>query len=224
MSVFDGIAAVAFDVGGTLIDPWPSVGSVYAAVASEHGVTGLDPEALNRRFAAEWKAKRNFDYSRGAWAELVAKTFHGPAEPLRPVPFFEALYDRFSEPEVWRIHEDVLPAFENLLVRGLKLALISNWDERLRPLLDRLKLDSYFEAFAISSEIGFSKPSPVIFEEAVRKLGLPAGAILHVGDSHSEDLEGARGAGLRSILLDRKADRLPGESIRSLCEVEVLIS
>jgi phosphoglycolate phosphatase-like HAD superfamily hydrolase len=46
------IQAVTFDVGGTLIDPWPSVGHVYAAVAAEHGLTGVDPESLNVRFAA----------------------------------------------------------------------------------------------------------------------------------------------------------------------------
>jgi hypothetical protein len=57
-------------VGGTLIEVWPSVGHVYAEVAARHGVDGLSAELINRRFAAAWKAARQFDYSRSDWAGL----------------------------------------------------------------------------------------------------------------------------------------------------------
>ncbi|MBI3191652.1 MAG: HAD hydrolase-like protein, partial [Pedosphaera parvula] len=38
---------------------------------------------------------------------------------------------------------------------------------------------------------------------ALRKLGLPAGSVLHIGDSQVEDVAGARAAGLRTLHLDR---------------------
>jgi putative hydrolase of the HAD superfamily len=51
--------------------------------------------------------------------------------------------------------------------RGLKLGIISNWDDRLRPLLRELQLDSYFDSIVISGEAGrksptrkFSRPPP----------------------------------------------------------------
>src|SRR5437773_3154259 len=73
------LRAVTFDVGGTLIEPWPSVGEVYAAVAAPFGLAGVAPEALNRQFAQAWTAREHFDYSRHAWQELVRQTFAGLA-------------------------------------------------------------------------------------------------------------------------------------------------
>lgn len=219
MQSFKNIQAVTFDVGGTLIDPWPSPGQVYAEVAGRHGWKELDPVALDRQFAQAWKSKRNFDYSRPAWVELVAKTFSEWIEPGGPMPFFDELYERFAEPDVWRIHEDVLPAIETLIERGFELGVISNWDERLRPLLKRLRLDRYFRVVIISQEIGFHKPSPVIFHEAVRKFTCPAASVLHIGDGDAEDFEGARQAGLLSLLLDRKDAATRLERVRSLNEL-----
>ena len=77
--------------------------------------------------------------------------------------------------------------------RLLSLGIISNWDERLRPLLAKLDLAKYFEVIIISCEVGFPKPSPVIFEQAAKKLGLASEFILHVGDSDEHDAEGAAG-------------------------------
>ena len=64
------IQAVTFDVGGTLLEPWPSVGHVYAEVAQRHGLPGADAAKLAEQFAAAWRARRGFDYSRAAWSEL----------------------------------------------------------------------------------------------------------------------------------------------------------
>lgn len=196
------IQAISFDVGGTLIEPWPSVGHVYAEVAGRFGLSGVAVEALNRRFAAAWQARRDFDYSEPAWFELVRQTFGQRAVQL-PADFFPALYERFAQPDAWRIYDDVLPALDELATAGIRLAVISNWDERLHALLERLKLRGFFEVVIVSCEVGFAKPSPVIFEMALRKLGLPAGAVLHVGDGRREDAEGARAAGLRASHLDR---------------------
>ena len=191
------IQAVTFDVGGTLIELWPSVGHVYAEVAARHGVKGLSAGLLDRRFAAAWRAAKSFSHSRSDWAALVDATFRGLTDRPPSQTFFAELYARFAAPDAWRIYEDVVPTLEALAARGLKLGVISNWDERLRPLWSRLKLAGYFEAIVVSREVGSAKPARGIFEHAVRKLGLPPGAILHVGDSLAMDVRGARAAGLR---------------------------
>lgn len=197
------IRAVAFDVGGTLIQPWPSVGHVYAEVASQFSAQAQDPARLNRRFAAAWRARtEQFDYSITAWAGLVAETFAG--SPLAADGrFFAALYERFAQEEAWRVFDDVRPTLEWLRRRGCRLAVVSNWDERLRPLLARLRLDGWFDVIVVSAELGVRKPEPQIFTAAAARLGLPAASILHVGDSAREDLAGARDAGLQAVLLDR---------------------
>ncbi len=143
MPAFSNIRAVTFDVGGTLIDPWPSVGHVYAEVAAENGLPGLVPAALTDRFAAAWRAEPDFDYSRAAWMRLVDETFQGLIAPLPSQTFFEALYQRFEQPTAWRIFEDVRPVLAQLRKRGLRLGIISNWDDRLCRLLTNLDLNQY---------------------------------------------------------------------------------
>jgi putative hydrolase of the HAD superfamily len=208
------IRAVTFDVGGTLIQPWPSVGHIYAEVGARFGLEGFSAALLNRRFVNAWNARRDFDYSRAAWRGVVNATFAGlsPEPPSRAC--FEALYERFGHARAWRIFDDVLPALAELKSRDFRLGLISNWDERLRPLLDELGLLSRFDAVAISHETGQTKPAPGIFNWIAARLDVSPQCVLHVGDDPAEDVIGARAAGMQSLLLDRQAAR-PGRRSRT---------
>jgi|SRR5579859_1090523 len=216
MSPFTNIRAITFDVGGTLIQPWPSVGHVYAEVAMRHGFTDPSAEKLNRQFAAAWRKLTNFNHTREEWAALVDQTFAGAPGPPPSRTFFPELYERFAGAGAWRIFDDVLPALDALAAAGIQLAVISNWDERLRPLLKQLGLAKYFETVVVSCEVGFPKPSPVIFEHAARRLGLSPDLILHVGDSPEADVLGAKSAGFHALLLDRGKERNSPEQISSL--------
>ncbi len=212
------VEAVLFDVGGTLIEPWPSVGHIYADVAKESGWKDVDSEKLNQQFSAAWKSKTDFHYSPEHWKELVIKTFEGMVPLEACLELFPKLYERFEDPRVWKIHEDVLPALDELASRGFRLGIVSNWDTRLKPLLNQLKLGGFFELVTVSCDIGFTKPSPVIFEHTISKLGLPANRLLHVGDQGDEDLEGANAAGLHSLLIQRKSPTT-SRSIQHLTEL-----
>ncbi len=207
---------MTFDVGGTLIEPWPSVGHVYAAAAARHGVTGLSPEALTHRFAAAWRQQKDFQHTRAQWAALVDATFEGLVEPPPSGTFFSELYDRFTEPDAWHIFDDVLPSLTALRGRGLKLGIISNWDDRLRPLLRRLELDSFFDVIVVSCEVGVPKPARRIFERSAQTLGVVPGEILHLGDSLEMDFLGAQAAGFQARLLQRGRELLRPGGIRSL--------
>jgi putative hydrolase of the HAD superfamily len=215
--------AVTFDVGGTLIQPWPSVGGVYAEVASQHGVNNLSPEKLNKQFATAWRAKKNFQHTHEDWAELVDQTFAGLCASRPSETFFPAIYQRFAELGAWRMYDDVLPALDALASKDIPLAVISNWDARLRPLLEQFRLDRYFEIIVISSEIGFAKPSPVIFEHAAKKLGIAPENIVHVGDSAREDVAGAKAAGAGALLIDRDKKAIQAGQISSLRQLEGLL-
>jgi putative hydrolase of the HAD superfamily len=223
MNSLNEIKAVTFDVGGTLIKPWPSVGHVYAEVAAQHGLKEVSPEVLNRRFTAAWKELKNFNHSRAEWAALVDRTFGGAEKTPPGEAFFDELYKRFGEPGAWHMFEDVLPTLDALAAGGINLGIISNWDERLRPLLGQLGLAKYFEVIIISNEIGFTKPSPVIFEHTAKKLGLAPEFILHVGDSLESDVAGAKSAGFKALLIDRSEGEAKEGCIRSLRELEWML-
>ncbi len=219
MRFLNHVQAITFDVGGTLIRPWPSVGQVYAEAAARHGAKNLSPALLKERFVEAWRDLEDFNHTRAEWEALVDATFMGLTADPPSQTFFPELFEHFARPDAWRLFDDALPTLEALACRGVKLGVISNWDDRLRPLLRDLMLSQYFEAVVISCEVGFPKPSRVIFEDAAEKLGLAPGAILHVGDSLPQDVEGARSAGFESLLVQRDIPSQPGQRINSLLEL-----
>jgi putative hydrolase of the HAD superfamily len=210
------IQAITFDVGGTLITPWPSVGHIYAEVAGARGYAKLAPELLNQRFTQAWNATRDFQHTREQWADLVDATFFGLIDTQPRCSFFGELFERFAQPAAWHIFEDVLPALDALRSRGLRLGVISNWDERLRPLLRGLGLYDYFDPIVISCEIGSPKPAGIVFAQAASQLGKSPGAVLHVGDSLEMDVQGAKAAGFAAVWLERKSTWTGPGAIHSL--------
>ncbi|MDA0750235.1 MAG: HAD-IA family hydrolase [Verrucomicrobia bacterium] len=213
------VEAIVFDVGGTLIEPCPSVGHIYADVASGCGHSDLDPTRLNDQFAEAWRAKGDFQYNENDWERLVIRTFEGLVSEADCRIMFPKLYQRFEDPGVWKVHADVLPTLDDLAGRGFRLGIVSNWDTRLRPLLDNLRLEGFFELISVSCDIGFTKPSPVIFEHTISKFGLPPDRILHVGDVYEEDVMGAQTAGLQALHIDRTCSGEKGK----LCQLTDLI-
>lgn len=219
MSRFTDIHAVTFDVGGTLIEPWPSVGHIYAEVAARHGAGRVSPEVLNERFKTAWRRQSNFAYTREAWSAIVDETFRNLVSRLPCDTFFSTLYERFAQADAWRIFEDVEPTLSALARQRIRLGIISNWDERLRPLLEGLGLARHFEAIVVSCEVGATKPSPLIFQRAFEQLGLPAESILHIGDSAELDVVGAQAAGMQALEINRHTQEPTVRQIVSLTDL-----
>ena len=209
------IKAITFDVGGTLIEPWPSVGHAYAGVAARYGVE-VEPDEVTRRFVKAWQERGEFAYTKAAWAEIVDQSFAGLTTTLPSQTFFDELYDEFGTSKPWMIFEDVFPTLTGLQKHNMRLAVISNWDDRLRALLESLELAGEFEVIIVSAEVNHTKPSPEIFQAAAEALQLPPGQILHVGDSEIEDHHGAQFAGFQSRWLCRGSPEPIGHSIASL--------
>ena len=211
----ENVKAVTFDVGGTLIEPWPSVGHAYAEVAQRHGVE-VEPDVVTGQFVKAWQARGDFAYTKDAWATIVDQSFDGLTTTLPSRTFFDELYDEFATSKPWFIYPDVIASLAALKIRKMRMAVISNWDDRLRMLLESLELAHEFEVIIVSAEVGFTKPSPEIFQAAVEALQLPPAQILHVGDSEIEDHHGAQAAGFQSRWLCRDAAEPIGNCITSL--------
>lgn len=195
------------------------MGHIYSAVAARHGLNDIAIKTINRQFTTAWKNLSAFNYTRSEWFNLVNQTFLGLTQTPLSESFFSDLYREFERPEAWRIFDDVLPTLQHLASLGLQLGIISNWDERLRPLLHDLHLHHYFHTIAISCEVGACKPSPVIFQQAAMALKLPPSSILHIGDSPVMDVSAAMAVGFHSLLLTREEIPKPGQ-LSSLLDVQ----
>jgi putative hydrolase of the HAD superfamily len=147
------------------------------------------------------------------WRELVNLVLDQVAPSLSEIDrdnFFEIAYEHFAEPGVWELYPDVPGVLEQLQPR-FQLAVISNFDGRLRFILQHLGISKFFADIFISSEIGADKPDPEIFRRALKLIGLKPNEVLHVGDDPERDWEAASAAGLSIFRLDR-----PKNSLRDL--------
>jgi putative hydrolase of the HAD superfamily len=224
------VAAVLLDATRTLFAA-PDLGGEYARVLARHGVE-LAADELGRLAPLVWQelacsAPPLADRfgaapggSRGFWQRFVERVVELAGGP-RPSRFAVAeLYERFATAAPYRLYPEVEAALDELAAAGLRLAVVSNWDERLPRVLAALGLARRFAAVVISSEIGVEKPHPAIFGAALRRLGVAATAAVHVGDSRIEDVEGARAAGLAALHLARDG----GGDLASLAELAAALA
>jgi len=211
------IRAILFDAAGTLFYLTKTVGNHYAYVGREIGLE-LDAQKLESAFHAAWKQmprrsaidgpRKNDD--KGWWRELVGHVFDQVAPSVNELDrdnFFEVAYEHFAEPGVWELYPEVLGVLEQLRPR-FQLAVISNFDGRLRFILQHLGISNYFSYIFISSELGADKPDPEIFRRALKIMHLNADEVLHVGDDPERDWKAAAAAGLLAFRLDRLRNSL----------------
>ena len=214
------IKAIFFDAAGTLIHLPKSVGHHYALVGERVGLA-LNAAALDRAFAACWKQMPSRpaiegpreDDDKNWWRELVDRVIDQVAagtSELDQDAFFEVAYSHFAEAGVWELYPDVIEVLEALNSR-FDLAVLSNFDGRLRMILEQLGVSQYFSHVFLSSELGADKPDPLIYRRALTLSRLPPDQVLHVGDDPVRDWQGAATAGLSVFRLER-----PRNSLRDL--------
>jgi FMN phosphatase YigB (HAD superfamily) len=105
--------------------------------------------------------------------------------------------------------EGSLGAVESLRAAGLALACVSDWDIGLEEQLSKAGIGHLFDLVLTSAEAGAPKPDPALFEEALRRLGVPATRAIHVGDSEADDAgASAAGMGFEPVPLATVPDRL----------------
>jgi beta-phosphoglucomutase len=202
--------AIIFDVGGTLIgflDPAP-FGEFLASAALP--ATDDDAHQFHRRLLAIIVAERDSAQGLGAAGTELATWWHGvfaKAWPGRPDLAAEML-GWLLEGRFDRTFSDVVPALEALRRLGLPLGVLSNFGLHLRDVLRKVDLYGYFDFVIVSEEVGLAKPDRRIFDLAVSRANRPRHRLLYVGDHLGDDIEGARGAGLDAVLIDRN-DRQP---------------
>jgi len=214
------IKAIFFDAVGTLFRLTNTVGDHYAYVGREVGLD-LDARSLERAFHAAWKqmpqraaidGPRENDDKRW-WRELVDLVLDQVTTSLSELDrdnFFEIAYEHFAEAGVWELYPEVPGILEQLQPR-FQLAVVSNFDGRLRLILQHLGISKFFPNVFVSSELGADKPDPEIYRRALRLMKLKPNEALHVGNDPKRDWEAASAAGLSIFRLER-----PRNSLRDL--------
>jgi len=223
-------SAVFFDVGNTLLYPYPSVSVVVREVLESAGhdrdlqaIDDLLPlvdayyEDRYREDDTFWtNEQETSDIWVGMYSLLCRKLgIEQDAEELA-----RRVYDQFGHPRRWRAYDDVVPTLRRLRERGLKVGVISNWDLRLETVLAGLGIGEMLDAVISSAAVGLHKPDPRIFELACERLSVDCADAVHVGDHHYADIIGARSVGMQAVLIDRRGDGALEADIADLDELD----
>jgi FMN phosphatase YigB (HAD superfamily) len=82
------------------------------------------------------------------------------------------------------------------------IAVISNADGRIEDVLRRCGIAHCFRTITDSGLVGYEKPHPEIFRQALKSMNAAPEDSLYVGDVYSVDYLGATGAGMQAVLMD----------------------
>ncbi len=234
---------VLFDAYGTLVELDDFYGRLQRGFA-QHGAN-LSAEVVRAAGHAEIRhyihnvlRARDFDSRRIVVRECAqvlgdAARKHGGAHDLNN----EALVEILDDAVRFRLFPDTRDALEELHAQGVPMGVLSNWDYQLPQRFEEIDLSRYFHFVQSSSEIGYEKPAPQIFQrglELAREVvpHLTPESCFYVGDHYEKDVVGAQNAGMKPIWVVREERDLPsGETprddkamvVRSLREIVSLI-
>jgi putative hydrolase of the HAD superfamily len=101
-----------------------------------------------------------------------------------------------------------------LEARGLRLGIVSNFEEWLERLLEVVGVTRFFDVRVISGREGVEKPDPKIFLLALDRAGVGPEHSAYVGDNVHFDIEPAAEVGMLPVLLDRRGRYPDHDGIR----------
>lgn len=229
------VKAVFLDAVGTLLQVRGGVGQIYWDKARPHGIKAA-PEAIDKAFREVFQNSPPLTFPEAQpgsirrsekqwWYDVVSRVFQKVGGIERFDDFFETVFKVFSGSSGWELYPDTEQTLTVLNDRNLTIGVISNFDSRLYPVLSELGIFQLIDSIHISSREGAAKPDTVIFQKAIAEHDLHPQEALHVGDSLSEDVAGARAAGLQAVYLNRNGSRHPEAvlSIRTLSDLIPLV-
>lgn len=177
------VSAVLLDSGGVLMRP--KGGRWHPRADFEATVLRRNPEITAEQLAAAIKLGDRFMNDAGSTPDLdhyhaamlrsldIPATAELLAELVRPVPADEVL----------ELFDDVTPTLNTLRSRGVRMAVVSDAWPNLPTLHAELGIHGYFEAYAISAELGCRKPDPRMYHHASNALALTPADCLFIDDS-----------------------------------------
>lgn len=204
---FTDFEALSFDCYGTLIDWEAGIAAVLAPWARRCGVA-LDQGRLLAAYGAA-EAKAELERPGDPYPDILARSFRSVGDEFgAEVTEADAAALASSVPD-WPAFEDSHVAL-TILRERFKLIILSNVD-RASFAGSQARLGVEFTSMLTAEEIGSYKPSRRNFDalaEEVRRLGADHGRLLHVAQSLFHDHVPAKRAGLPTVWINRRHDRV----------------
>lgn len=189
------IKAFCFDLFDTLADAHRHL------VQTESDAAGVPREVWD---AAMWEEKLCFDRGIGnikTIREMIDRACDALPVPVpeeRRTAAMEARRERLRL-AVTEIDPRIVSTIRELKARGYKIGLVSNADVCDEACWPESPVFSCFDDSIFSCDVGLLKPDAAIYRLSLEHLGVLPEEAVFVGDGGSEELAGAKAAGLRTV-------------------------
>jgi putative hydrolase of the HAD superfamily len=205
--------AIVFDLDDTLYPERRFALSGYRAVA----------DAVERDFHVDRRAafqSMAWSFRRGRRADAFQDLVSRFTLPASAVPSWLECY-RTHEPRL-RLAPHVRRMLEGLRARW-RVGVLTNGPPRIQAAkVKALGLDRLVDVVTYADEFG-GKPSPEAFREVLLRLGADPRTTVFAGDDPLRDIDGARRAGMKTVLVTRRGDRadaVPADAVvRAISDV-----
>jgi putative hydrolase of the HAD superfamily len=220
--------AVFFDVDFTLIHPGPTFrGEGYARFCERYGIA-VDSSRFDEAVSAASAVlddARDHTYDDALFHRYTAEIIRGMGgEGDSIAECAREMYREWGACHHFELYDDVPGVLRTLAQSGIRIGLISNSHRCLASFQSHFELHGLITAALSSSEHGFLKPHPSIFEAALRLIDVPAAEAVMVGDSLTHDILGALRVGMGGILVDRRGNAAGEQLLVGMREVPVVRS
>jgi len=207
------IKAVFFDFYNTLATYHPPREEAWANACRERGIK-IEAKTLFSSLAAAdmyWRNensrspidKKTPEEKINFYVEYATRILRGAGVEVSHDTALQILATIREHKWEFRTFNDTLPTLKELENRGLILGLISNVVQDMEPTYTELGLQPYLDFKVTSAEVGCDKPQPKIFQAALKKAQVKPEEAIYVGDQYDLDIVGARGVGMKALLIDR---------------------
>lgn len=208
------ISGVIFDLGSTLIDFEGNydhlflVGLEAISDSLRDQAIEIDGQDFIHSFGEalrQYHRRRDDDHVELSSYTILCQVLH---ELVDPLPEEQVLRDGLSamyavSEAYWTPKPAAHTVLKTLSGAGYQLGILSNAGDEanVQRLIDMAGIREYFDPILISAALGIRKPDPRPFHQIREQWGLPAQAIVMVGDLLEADILGAQNAGMHSIWL-----------------------
>jgi len=207
------VKALFLDAEGTFLLFNPSLGEIYQRLWKEFGVEVLPEEASKRMrqifkriFKEELQPPLNGRVCKEAWQKVFYQAF----SEYQGLKVFEEVFHRayqfFASPECVSVAPFFRDFVHEVKARGLKLAVISNWDCRLYSILEGHGLLPFFDGVFLGCEVGYLKPHQEIFLKALSHFKIQPAQALMMGDTLEDDILVPQSLGMKTFFIKGSPD------------------
>lgn len=207
------IQAIIFDLYGTLVDIATNEDKkeIFDYLSLYFQYYGANITGKNLRLALDAEKERYLQTHHERYPELDLEVIFDNILKREGInnPFLTEscckLYRLISR-DRFQLFPDSLPVLREMKRSGYPLALISDAQKVFTLEEARmLGVDQFFQHVLLSTDFGFKKPDPRLFDIAAALLEVPPANAVYIGDNADKDIPGAKRTGMPVILVDRAA-------------------